>query len=43
MTRSEQAPGERPLFWVGSAKNDLLEFPEAVKDEMGVALSVAQL
>jgi phage-related protein len=42
MTRSEQAPGERPLFWVGSAKNDLLAFPEAVKDEMGVALSAAQ-
>jgi len=42
MTPSEQTPGERPLFWVGSAKNDLLGFPEAVKDEMGVALSVAQ-
>jgi hypothetical protein len=25
-----------------SAKTDLLEFPEAVKDEIGVALSVAQ-
>ena len=42
MTRSKTVPGERPLFWVGSAKADLLEFPEAVKDAMGVALSVAQ-
>jgi phage-related protein len=42
MTRSKSAPGEKPLFWIGSAKTDLLEFSEAVKDEMGVALSVAQ-
>ncbi len=42
MTRSALIPGERPLFWVGSSKSDLMEFPEAVKDAMGVALSVAQ-
>jgi phage-related protein len=42
MARSKRAPGEKPLFWIGSAKSDLLEFPEAVKDEIGVALSVAQ-
>jgi phage-related protein len=30
------------LYWIGSARNDLLEFPEAVRDEIGVALSVAQ-
>ena len=42
MTRSKAVPGERPLFWVGSAKADLLDFPEAVKDGIGVALSVAQ-
>lgn len=35
-------PGEKPLFWVGSAKADLLDFPEAVKDGVGIALSVAQ-
>lgn len=29
-------------IWVGSAKDDLLRFPEAVKDEIGTALSVAQ-
>src|SRR5215471_12565450 len=42
MARARRAPGEKPLLWVGSAKDDLLEFPEAVKDEIGVALSVAQ-
>jgi len=42
MARSTRAPSEKPLFWVGSSKNDLLEFPEAVKHEMGIALSVAQ-
>jgi phage-related protein len=42
MARSKRVPGEKPLFWIGSAKSDLLEFPEAVKDEIGVALSVAQ-
>jgi phage-related protein len=42
MARSKRVPGEKPLFWIGSAKDDLLEFPEVVKDELGVALSVAQ-
>jgi hypothetical protein len=36
-------PGEKPLFWVGSAKADLLEFPEPVKDGVGIALSVPSL
>jgi len=42
MTRSKSAPGEKPLFWVASCKADLLSFPEAVKDAIGTALSVAQ-
>ncbi len=42
MTRPRRVPGENPLFWTGSSKNDLLAFPEAVKDEIGTALSVAQ-
>jgi phage-related protein len=42
MARWTRVPGEKPLFWVGSAKGDLLEFPEAVQDDIGVALSVAQ-
>jgi phage-related protein len=35
--------GERPLDWVASSKKDFLSFPEAVKDEMGNALGIAQL
>lgn len=42
MARAERVPGEKPLFWIGSAKNDLRQFPGAVQDEIGVALSVAQ-
>lgn len=42
MTRARQAAGEKPLLWVGSSKRDLRAFPEQVKDEIGVALSVAQ-
>ena len=42
MTRSTNVPGEKPLFWVGSAQRDLLDFPEAAKDEIGIALSVAK-
>ena len=33
----------KPLFWVGSSRKDLREFPEDVKDAMGHALDVAQL
>src|SRR3981189_2853906 len=42
MTRARRVPGEKPPLWIGSSKNDLLVFPEAVKDELGTALSVAQ-
>lgn len=42
MTRPKPALSEKPLFWVGSAREDLLDFPEPVKDALGVALSVAQ-
>jgi phage-related protein len=42
LTRPIQVPGEKPLYWVGSSKRDLLAFPERVKDEIGLALSVAQ-
>jgi phage-related protein len=37
-----RVPGEKPLFWVGSSKEDLLRFPASVKDVIGAALSVAQ-
>src|SRR5208282_5514335 len=36
------AAGEKPLLWVGSSREDLLRFPEPVKDSIGSALSVAQ-
>jgi phage-related protein len=42
MARKSRMPGEKPLFWVGSSKADLLDFPELVKDGIGIALSVAQ-
>src|ERR1700737_3727070 len=42
MERLKRVPGEKPLFWTGSSKDDLLTFPEAVIDEIGTALSVAQ-
>jgi len=42
MVRSQGVPGEKPLFWVGLAKDELMEFPCVVKDVIGTALSVAQ-
>jgi phage-related protein len=39
----ELARGERPLDWMGSSKKDFITFPEAVKDEMGNALGLAQI
>ena len=36
------APGEKPLFWIGSSKRDLLAMPDSVVRQMGAALSVAQ-
>ena len=33
---------ERPLHWVGSAKKDLLAFPEEVVDDFGYALGLVQ-
>jgi phage-related protein len=34
--------GEKPVFWTGSSKEDLLKFPDPAKDSVGTALSVAQ-
>lgn len=42
MARPKRVAGEKRLFWIGRSKDDLLAFPEAVKDEIGTALSVAQ-
>ena len=40
--RKHKPMEERPLHWVGSAKKDLLGFPEQVMDDMGFALGVVQ-
>ena len=40
--RRKPAPGEKPLFWIGSSKRDLLAMPDSVVRQMGAALSVAQ-
>ncbi|WP_010301827.1 type II toxin-antitoxin system RelE/ParE family toxin [Candidatus Odyssella thessalonicensis] len=34
---------KKPIYWVGSSKDDLLAFPESVRNEVGYALYVAQL
>jgi phage-related protein len=36
-------PKLKPVEWVGSAKTDLLEFPDAVRQETGYALYLAQI
>jgi len=33
---------EKPLYWIGTSKEDLKAFPEDVKDVMGYSLDVAQ-
>jgi len=40
--RDRPAKDEKLIIWVGSAKRDLLAFPEPVIYEIGTALSVAQ-
>ena len=42
MSRPNRARGEKPLYWIASSLDDLLAFPESVKDEIGTALSAAQ-
>jgi len=42
MARPRRVAGESPLFWIGTSKSDLRALPEAVQDEIGTALSVAQ-
>ena len=31
------------LFWIGSSRDDLKEFPDEVQDEMGHGLYLAQM
>lgn len=37
-----QLVGERPLYWVASAKKDLIAMPQPVVRAIGMALGVAQ-
>ena len=41
MSGTPRSP-EKPLYWIGSAKKDLLGFPEGVVDDFGYALGVVQ-
>ena len=40
--RPRLAVGEKPLDWIGSAKQDFLAFPAQVRREIGNALGLAQ-
>ena len=40
--REHKPREEKPLHWGGSAKTDLLGFPEQVMDDVGFALGVVQ-
>jgi phage-related protein len=42
MTRPFPDEDEKRLHWVGSSREDLVEFPGAVQDDIGAALSAAQ-
>ena len=37
--RRKLAPGEKPLFSIGSSKRDLLAMPDSVVRQMGAAYS----
>ncbi len=36
-------PQRKPLKWIGSSKEDLLQFPNEVRKAMGHALHLAQI
>jgi len=38
-----EQPEPKPLKWLGSSKDDLREFPDLVRKEMGHALYLAQI
>ncbi len=42
MSVEADRPTVKPLEWVGSSKTDLVDFPQAVRKEMGHALYLAQ-
>ena len=40
--RGFQPTEAKPLHWVGASKRDFLDFPDAIKGDMGNALGIAQ-
>jgi len=42
MVRIPPDGDEKPLVWIGSSRDDLMEFPGEVKADIGFALGVAQ-
>ncbi|MGA2847721.1 MAG: type II toxin-antitoxin system RelE/ParE family toxin [Terracidiphilus sp.] len=42
MMAREPAPGEKPLYWIGSSIKDITGFPSEVQRTVGFALSAAQ-
>ena len=42
MSFTARLAGEKPLYWVGSSKKDLLALPAAVVSRIGYALGVVQ-
>jgi phage-related protein len=42
MSRAWPAVGEKPLFWMGSSRKDLMDFPADVRTHLGSALGIAQ-
>jgi phage-related protein len=42
MARPFPDKDEKRLHWAGSSREDLMEFPAAVQDDIGAALSAAQ-
>ena len=43
MARTGEGPPPKPVRWVGSSRDDLRSFPEAVRNRVGGALWEAQL
>ena len=43
MASEEENPSPKPVRWVGSSRDDLRRFPEAVRNRVGGALWEAQL
>ena len=43
MEEQSAKPAPKPLKWIGSSKEDLLQFPDEVRKAMGHALHLAKI